>query len=87
MKARRGAEFFAGIVSVRLAAERAHVRLRRHGFLDKWEMYVANFGDSDFVLDATPRPSGSDVPDIDLATASFPCIDLSLAGNREGLRW
>src|SRR5437870_346280 len=29
---------------------------------------------------------GSDVPSIELATASFPCTDLSLAGNRAGLK-
>jgi DNA (cytosine-5)-methyltransferase 1 len=28
---------------------------------------------------------GDDVPDVDVATASFPCTDLSLAGGRQGL--
>ena len=87
MKARRAAEFFAGIGLVRLAAERAGwaVVFANDINPNKREMYAANFGDSDFVLDDIGRLSASDVPDIDLATASFPCIDLSLAGNREGL--
>ncbi|MDZ4063948.1 MAG: DNA (cytosine-5-)-methyltransferase, partial [Coriobacteriia bacterium] len=28
---------------------------------------------------------GNDIPDVDIATASFPCTDVSLAGNRKGL--
>ena len=53
----------------------------------KWEMYRDNFneGDCEFVLDDVHNVNGKDIPDIELATASFPCNDLSLAGARHGL--
>jgi DNA (cytosine-5)-methyltransferase 1 len=84
----RFVELFAGIGLVRLALERSGWRCLLANDIDpkKREMYVANFPDSDFHLAdvwsleaaALPRP-------IELITASFPCIDLSLAGNRSGL--
>ena len=48
-------------------------------------MYEANFGLDDFQLGDIRDVTGADVPDIEVATASFPCTDLSLAGRREGL--
>lgn len=53
----------------------------------KWEMYRDNFneGACEFILDDVHQVNGQDLPDIDLATASFPCNDLSLAGARHGL--
>lgn len=51
----------------------------------KREIYVANFGHQEFRLADVRTVRGDDVPDIELATASFPCTDLSLAGNRRGL--
>lgn len=51
----------------------------------KEELYVANFGDDEFVPGDVRDVNGSDLPDVSLATASFPCTDLSLAGNRKGL--
>ena len=53
----------------------------------KWEMYRANYneGYSEFILGDVHAIKGSDLPDIELATASFPCNDLSLAGSRHGL--
>ena len=51
----------------------------------KQAMYVANFGRGEFVLADVRGVTGQDIPDIELATASFPCTDLSLAGNRRGL--
>ena len=83
----RAAEFFAGIGLVRRAIE-------EHGFVvvfandiepNKHAMYAANFDATHFVLGDVCAIRGSDVPDIDLATASFPCTDLSLAGDRAGL--
>lgn len=85
------AEFFAGIGLVRLGLEQA-------GFEVVWandyeaakkEMYEGNFGTSghDFVLGDVAEVSGSRLPDnLDLAWASFPCTDLSLAGDRKGLK-
>jgi DNA (cytosine-5)-methyltransferase 1 len=51
-------------------------------------MYDAHFGDADqhFKLEDIHKLSGKDLPDVMLATASFPCTDLSLAGGRKGLR-
>lgn len=49
-------------------------------------MYAANFGAEDFHLADVRNIRGRAVPTVDLATASFPCTDLSLAGYRRGLR-
>jgi DNA (cytosine-5)-methyltransferase 1 len=51
----------------------------------KREMYAANFGDGEFVLGDVRDVHGRSIPDAEVATASFPCTDLSLAGNRRGL--
>ena len=48
-------------------------------------MYALNFGDAEYVLADITSLSGTDMPDAEIATASFPCTDLSLAGNRAGL--
>lgn len=83
----RAAEFFAGIGLVRLALE-------PEGFDVVWandieaskrDLYAANFDASHFVLGDVRRVRGREVPDVDVATASFPCVDLSLAGSRAGL--
>ena len=90
----RFAEFFAGIGLMRLGIERA---VRRNAAacvyandLDprKRAMYLHHFRSPPGELDArnVRDVRGDDVPDIDLATASFPCTDLSLAGGRGGLR-
>lgn len=85
----RVAEFFAGVGLARMGLERA-------GFQVVWandyepfkkEMYLGQYGKDDhqFVLGDIADVSGNDIPDIELAWASFPCTDLSLAGNRAGL--
>lgn len=83
----RVAEFFAGIGLVRLALEAEGARVVWANDIDstKRNMYVDNFGSDDFVLGDVALVRGSDIPDVELATASFPCTDLSLAGNRAGL--
>jgi DNA (cytosine-5)-methyltransferase 1 len=83
----RAAEFFAGIGLVRAAIERAAFEVVFANDIEpsKHAMYAANFDASDFVLGDVRNIHGRDVPPIDLATASFPCTDLSLAGNRAGL--
>lgn len=55
---------------------------------DKREMYDAHFGDADehFDLADVHGIDGSGLPDVELATASFPCTDLSLAGARLGFK-
>lgn len=53
----------------------------------KQQMYKGHFCPDPcvFVLGDVHDLDGQDIPDIDLATASFPCNDLSLAGSRGGL--
>ncbi len=53
----------------------------------KKEMYCANFPDADehFLLGDIHKIPAREIPTVALATASFPCNDLSLAGAREGL--
>lgn len=83
----RAAEFFAGIGLVRVALERAgfDVVYANDIEISKRDMYVSNFGASHFVCGDVREVRGDQIPAIDLATASFPCTDLSLAGNRAGL--
>jgi DNA (cytosine-5)-methyltransferase 1 len=87
VKRRDAAEFFAGIGLVRLGLERAGWRVSFANDIDpfKYEMYRANFGDADFHLGDVRAIRLTDIPPVRLATASFPCVDLSLAGNRNGL--
>ncbi len=87
-RALRFAEFFAGIGLVRKGLE-------PHGWQcvfandicpKKLQTYAANFDADHFALKDIWEVSGEDIDqDCDLFTASFPCVDLSLAGNRQGL--
>ena len=82
------AEFFAGIGLVREAIEPLGWQCVFANDIarGKAEMYYARFGSRDFVIDDIRCVTVQDLPaEIDLVTASFPCIDLSLAGNRAGL--
>lgn len=86
---KRAAEFFAGIGLMRMGLDAEGWTTVWANDLDekKWEMYRANFneGACEFVLDDVHKVEGKDIPDIEMATASFPCNDLSLAGARHGL--
>lgn len=86
----RFAEFFAGIGLVRLGLEASGWSLAYANDLDpdKRAMYDAHFGDADehFELADVHSIDGSKLPDVELATASFPCTDLSLAGARLGFK-
>lgn len=81
------AEFFAGIGLVRAGLEAAGIEVVWANDLSpmKRAVYAANFGGDDYRLGDVREVSGRDVPSVDLATASFPCVDLSLAGHRRGL--
>ncbi|HBJ87569.1 MAG TPA: DNA (cytosine-5-)-methyltransferase [Verrucomicrobiales bacterium] len=85
----RTAEFFSGIGLMRMGLDKEGWTTVWANDLDekKWEMYRDNFneGACEFVLDDVHKVDGKDIPDIELATASFPCNDLSLAGARHGL--
>ncbi|HEV2692459.1 MAG TPA: DNA (cytosine-5-)-methyltransferase [Verrucomicrobiae bacterium] len=82
------AEFFAGIGLMRMGLERAgwRVAFANDIDVDKQSMYRDHFGVSpEFVLGDVHKLDAGEIPDIGLATASFPCNDLSLAGGRRGL--
>jgi DNA (cytosine-5)-methyltransferase 1 len=80
------AEFFAGIGLMRYALEKRGWTAAYANDIDphKLDMYRAHFGGAFDLRDIHEIPS-RDVPEVTLATASFPCNDLSLAGSRAGL--
>lgn len=83
------AEFFAGIGLARMGLESAGFSVVWANDIEpsKLRLYAANFGDEDFLLGDVAAVRAADLPsDLGLAWASFPCTDLSLAGNRKGLR-
>ena len=82
------AEFFAGIGLMRIGLENTGWKIAFANDIDedKWQMYRDHFGDSgEFVLSDVHQLDATTVPEVALATASFPCNDLSLAGARMGL--
>lgn len=82
------AEFFAGIGLMRMGLERAGWQVVFANDIDthKEEIYLGHFGQEDhFVRGDIHSLTPEDVPTVTLATASFPCTDLSLAGGRVGL--
>lgn len=83
------AEFFAGIGLMRIGLERGgwHVVFANDIDTQKRQMYDAHFADARecFVEDDIQRLQAANIPTVSLATASFPCNDLSLAGARTGL--
>jgi DNA (cytosine-5)-methyltransferase 1 len=83
------AEFFAGIGLMRMGLEKlgwtaAFANDIAH---DKFDMYSAHFGEDDslFLLEDIHNLEVKQIPTVTMATASFPCNDLSLAGMRKGL--
>lgn len=83
---KRIGEFFAGIGLVGLALEELGQVVYAND-IDPWKLrlYRSNLDASTFALSDIRDVEGSHIPDLDLATASFPCTDLSLAGSRAGL--
>jgi hypothetical protein len=82
------AEFFAGIGLVRLALERQGWRVAFANDIDddKAEMYRHNWPKDDHLVVGDIHASNAEeIPTCHLATASFPCNDLSIAGRWEGL--
>src|ERR1700722_8656818 len=80
-------DFFAGsgLVNLGLAPEFSTV-WANDNCAKKREVYVANHSASSFHLIDIQRVHADDLPDADLAWASFPCQDLSLAGNLHGMK-
>jgi len=82
------AEFFAGIGLMRMGLDHAGWTTIFANDIDekKWEMYHDHFGDTGgFKVGDIHALTAEDLPTVALATASFPCNDLSLAGARKGL--
>lgn len=83
------AEFFAGIGLVRMGLEQAGWRVAFANDIDrrKFDIYNGHFGDAvdHFLLSDIRDVEVESVPRVELATASFPCTDLSIAGGRRGL--
>lgn len=83
------AEFFAGIGLMRMGLERQGWAVRFANDIDeqKCSIYRSHFADADehLFLGDIHKLRTDQIPSITLATASFPCNDLSLAGSRKGL--
>ncbi len=84
-------EFFAGIGLMRMGLEKSGWRTVFANDIDpaKKEMYEAQFDDGAnglYLLEDVNSLDASKIPAATLATASFPCTDLSLAGARRGLQ-
>ncbi len=82
-------EFFAGIGLMRMGLEQGGWSIRFANDIDeqKRAMYAGHFGDAGehFTLGDIHTIPVDQIPTATLATASFPCNDLSLAGSRHGL--
>ncbi|HEU4435431.1 MAG TPA: DNA (cytosine-5-)-methyltransferase, partial [Pyrinomonadaceae bacterium] len=83
------AEFFSGIGLMRVSLEKEGWSVAFANDIDdqKVKMYNDHFRDDGFhvVPEDIHDLSAESIPTVDLATASFPCNDLSLAGSRNGL--
>jgi DNA (cytosine-5)-methyltransferase 1 len=83
------AEFFAGIGLMRMGLEKEGWSASFANDIDeqKLQMYKAHFGAEDdlFLREDVHKIPAVTIPTVTLATASFPCNDLSLAGARNGL--
>ncbi len=83
------AEYFAGIGLVRMGLQPYgwQVVFANDISEKKYEMYRTFFPDADghYIIGDVFDVDPFDVPPATLATCSFPCIDLSLAGNMNGM--
>ena len=79
-------EYFAGIGLFRMGLERAgwSVEFANDWDVERAQIYEGFFGDKYEIRDIF-SVSHEQIPHTTLATCSFPCIDLSLAGKREGI--
>lgn len=86
------AEFFAGIGLARMGLEQAGFRVAWSNDIEpaKEAMYVGHFGKSDdhtYLRCDVREVKGGDLPGgLSLAWASSPCVDVSLAGARAGMK-
>lgn len=86
---RTGAEFFAGIGLARmgLKADGWKVLFANDNAKDKILFYKHNLDEDTLKFDDRDvhKIKSKDIPDVALATACFPCTDLSMAGSQCGL--
>ena len=78
----RTAEFFAGMGLTRAALERCDIETVFANDVDKTKaaLYRENWGSQELHIGDIRSLKGHDIPTVDIATSSFPCVDLSLAG-------
>ena len=81
------AEFFAGMGLMRAALERCGIETVFANDHDRTKaaLYAENGGAGELRVCDVRDLRGRDVPGVEIATASFPCVDTSLAGHRAGL--
>lgn len=81
-------EFFAGIGLARAGMEQAGIKTVWANDYDvnKKAMYEGHWKSGDFLLADIHSLKSEELPTADIAWASSPCTDLSLAGKRVGLR-
>lgn len=81
-------EFFAGIGLARAGMAQAGIKTvwANDYDLNKKAMYEGHWQSGDFLLADIHSLKSEDLPSADIAWASSPCTDLSLAGKRVGLR-
>ncbi len=79
-------DFFAGSGLVRLGLDPDFETVwSNDNCAKKRATYIANHPRGEFLLADIQNVKGCDLPEADLAWASFPCQDLSLAGNMGGM--
>ena len=83
----QAAEFFAGMGLMRAGLNHVGIKTVFANDINetKATLYRDNWGVDGLKVGDIKALKGDDIPDVDLATASFPCVDLSLAGYRKGL--
>ena len=83
----QAAEFFAGMGLVRAGLELCGIQTIFANDVDekKASLYRGNWGCRELRVADIRDLGGDDVPTVDVATASFPCVDTSIAGDRAGL--
>jgi DNA (cytosine-5)-methyltransferase 1 len=80
-------DFFPGSGLVRMGLEPEFQTLwANDNCAKKRAVYVANNPPDEFHLGSIQDVQGVDLPAVDLAWASFPCQDLSLAGDLHGMK-
>ena len=79
-------EFFAGAGLVRLGLEPEWQCVFANDIsTKKADVYRSNFGSKGLAVGDVAKLKATSLPDADMAWASFPCQDLSLAGWRKGM--